>query len=526
MNAEKTSLRGGFASNFGFMMAAVGSAVGLGNIWKFPYITGEYGGGAFVIVYLVCIALVGLPLMYAELIIGRRGGRDILGALRNLTTSKGLAGRLFSYLTGLLAVTAAFLMLAFYSVVAGWTVYYFALSLGLIQGVELGDPAVFATMSGTPQTATICHSIFMLLTIGVVTLGVHSGIEFLCKTLMPLLFAILVAMVGYVAYTGGLDESLTFLFAPDFGKLSSSAVLEALGHAFFTLSLGMGAMVTYGSYLNEERRVIRDSVAIAALDTIVALLAGTVIFAVVFDANLEPSAGPGLLFQTLPTLLVKMPGGALVASVFFVLVVFAAWSSAISLLEVTVAYAVDEFKLPRWLAAWGIGACVWLLGVACATGVTLGNTPLQDGLDDLVSRYMLPIGGLLIAIAAGWFVLPEDSLSGFRHLPRSGPTLGIVWQFLIRFVTPVLVSLVLLWQAGLFNPWLEPEPPAVQSGELSTDGADRPAEQALIAATAGARARWSELPLWREGATIPRRNVRGMTIANERKTPRGVAQSG
>ncbi len=467
MNAENTSQRGGFASNFGFIMAAVGSAVGLGNIWKFPYITGEYGGGAFVVVYLVCIALVGLPLMYAELIIGRRGGRDILGALRNLTTSKGQAGRLFSYFTGLLAVTAAFLMLAFYSVVAGWTLYFFALSLGLISGVTFGDPTVFATMSGTPRTAAICHTLFMLMTIGVVTLGVHRGIEFLCKTLMPLLFAILIALLGYVAYTGGLGESLEFLFEPDFEKLTSSAVLEALGHAFFTLSLGMGAMVTYGSYLKEERRVIRDSVAIAALDTIVALLAGTVIFAVVFRADLEPSAGPGLLFQTLPGLFLKMPGGAFVASAFFGLVAFAAWSSAISLLEVVVAYAVDEFKLPRWLAAWSIGGCVWLLGVACAVGVAIGDTPLQDGLDDLVSRYLLPIGGLLIAIAAGWFVLPADTLSGFRHMPRLGATLGGIWQFLIRFVTPVLVSLVLLWQVGLFDTWLKGGPPAAESGELS-----------------------------------------------------------
>ncbi len=473
MSEENTAKRGGFASNFGFMMAAVGSAVGLGNIWKFPYITGEYGGGAFVLVYLVCIAMVGLPLMYAELIIGRRGGRDILGALSNLTQSKGMPGRLFSYLTGLLAITSAFLMLAFYSVVAGWTVYFFTLSVGFIPGVEFGNPEVFKTMSSTPSTATICHTVFMLLTIGVVTLGVHGGIEFLCKTLMPLLFVILIGMVGYVAYTGGLDESLSFLFRPNFSKLTSSAVLEALGHAFFTLSLGMGAMVTYGSYLKEERRVIRDSVAIAALDTIVALLAGTVIFAVVFQADLEPSAGPGLLFQTLPSLFVKMPGGPFVASVFFALVVFAAWSSAISLLEVVVAYAVDEFNMPRWLAAGGIGACVWLLGVACAVGMTVGETPLQDGLDDLVSRYLLPIGGLLIAIAAGWFVLPKDGLSGFSHMAKLGAPLGAIWQFLIRFVTPVLVSLVLLWQAGLFDTWLKAEPAAAESGELHEDHAQQ-----------------------------------------------------
>jgi NSS family neurotransmitter:Na+ symporter len=298
---------------------------------------------------------------------------------------------------------------------------------------------------------------------------------------MPLLFLILGALVVYVGFTGGLDKSLGFLFRPDFHKLTSSAVLEALGHAFFTLSLGMGAMVTYGSYLKDERRVIRDSVAIAALDTIVALLAGTVIFAIVFNANLEPSAGPGLLFQTLPGLLVTIPGGAVVAPIFFALVVFAAWSSAISLLEVTVAYLVDEFRVPRPLATWVLGAGIWALGIACAIGVTVdfASTPehvvtLQDWLDDLVSRYMLPIGGLLIAIAAGWLVLPADSSSGFGHMKKLGPPLAATWGVLIRFVTPVMVTMVLLWQAGLFDTWLKQVPPAPE-GELPKEVA--PADQ-------------------------------------------------
>jgi neurotransmitter:Na+ symporter, NSS family len=467
--------RGSFGTNFGFMMAAVGSAVGLGNIWKFPYITGEYGGGAFVLVYLLCISLVGLPLMYAELIIGRRGGRDILGALRNLTRSKGLLGIVFSYGTGLMAVLSAFLMLSFYSVVAGWAVYFFAVSTGMIRGIELGDDGVFKNLADNAWTSSVCHTIFMLMTIGVVTLGVHRGIEFLCKTLMPMLFIILVALVGYVAYNGGLDQSLEFLFRPNFHKLTSSAVLEALGHAFFTLSLGMGAMITYGSYLNEERRVIRDSVAIAALDTIVALLAGMVIFAVVFKAGLEPSAGPGLLFKTLPGLFVKMPGGLFVASVFFGLVIFAAWSSSISLLEVVVAYLVDEWRWPRWLASWGLGGCIWLLGLGCA-GVWIGSSALLDGLDDLVSRYMLPIGGLLIAIAAGWLILPEDGLSGFRHMVKTGAALGAIWKFLIRYVTPVMVTLVLLWQVGAFDPWLKGEPTPQQSHALDDSVKDASTE--------------------------------------------------
>lgn len=473
--SDADAKRGSFATNFGFMMAAVGSAVGLGNIWKFPYITGEYGGGAFVLVYLLCIAMVGLPLMYAELIIGRRGGRDILGALRNLTRSKGAVGAVASYVTGAIGVLSSFMMLAFYSVVAGWALYFFVLSTGLLNS-EFGDDAVFATMSSNGRTSALCHTLFMVMTVGVVTLGVHRGIEFLCKTLMPVLFLILFAMVGYVAYTGGLEQSLGFLFRPDFSKLTSSAVLEALGHAFFTLSLGMGAMVTYGSYLQAENRVIRDSVAIAALDTIVALLAGTVIFAVVFQAGLEPSAGPGLLFQTLPSLFVAMPGGTIVAPIFFALVVFAAWSSGVSLLEVVVSYVVDEWKFPRWLAAWGTGAVIWGLGVACAVGLEVMEVPLQDGLDDLVSRYMLPIGGLLISIAAGWLILPEDALSGFRHMVKTGAAMGAIWQVLIRFVTPVMVTLVLLWQAGLFDTWLAGEEPPAAFQEM-IEPVDQPATE-------------------------------------------------
>ncbi|QDT48374.1 sodium-dependent transporter [Symmachiella dynata] len=449
-NVKGNPDRGGFATNFGFIMAAVGSAVGLGNIWKFPYITGEYGGGAFVLVYLICIAIVGLPLMYAELIIGRRGGSDILGAMRNLAAEGSVLGRILAYLTGGMAVASGFLILSFYAVVAGWALHFLAVSLGLMPDAQLGAEGTFAEVAGSAKLSSLWHTIFMALTMIVVMGGIHGGIEKLCKILMPVLFLMLIALLIYVGYTGGLEESLTFLFKPDFHKLSAAAVLEALGHAFFTLSLGMGAIVTYGSYLKSERHVIRDGIAIAFLDTLIALMAGTVIFAVVFHAGLEAEGGPGLLFKTLPALFIKMPYGAAVSSFFFLLVVFAAWSSAVSLLEVVVAYFVDEWKMKRSIATCVFGGLVWGLGIASAC-----DGSVLDFLDNLTTRYMLPLGGLAIAIFAGWFVSYEDRNSGFAPFGVVGEMLAAAWLFTIRFVSPVLIVIVILSKTGALDSFIK-----------------------------------------------------------------------
>jgi len=446
MSDTSKSGRGGFASSLGFMWAAAGSAVGLGNLWKFPYITGEYGGGAFVLVYLVCILIVGLPLMYAELIIGRRGGKDILGALRDLSKGAGLAGTLLSWLAGGMAVLS-------------WAVHFFMLSVG---GLDLGEGAgeTFGALVGNGPVSAAWHTLFMAMTIFVVTRGIKGGIETACKILMPTLVGILSILLVYVAFTGGLGESLAFLFKPDFSKLSGDAVLEALGHAFFTLSLGMGVMVTYGSYLKDERHVVRDGFWVALLDTVIALMAGAVIFAVVFSNDLEASAGPGLLFATLPGLFAGMPGGALVSAAFFLLVVFAALSSAISLLEVVVAYIVDEFGVPRLRATLGMGAVIWLIGLASAFGLNMpvflpealgGGQAVLDTLDNLTTKYLLPLGGLLIAIAAGWMLSKQDRESGFSALRGNGDRLVSSWTFLIRFVTPVLILLVILKGIGIID---------------------------------------------------------------------------
>jgi len=438
------SERVGFGTNFGFIMAAAGSAVGLGNIWKFPYITGEYGGGAFVLVYLGCIALVGLPLMYAELIIGRRGGSDVMGSLRKLIgqtpAGRGLAGA-----TGLLAVASGFLILSFYSVVAGWAIHFLVVSLGIIPMAEGGAEPTFGAVAGSPGWSALWHTIFMALVVGTVCVGVQKGIERICRTIMPALVGILCLLFVYVGVTGGLGESLAFLFKPDFSKLTGDAVLEALGHAFFTLSLGMGAMITYGSYLGDDRHVVRDGIAVAFLDTVIALLAGAVIFAVVFNGDGTPGAGPGLVFVTLPNLFQSMPGGTVLAVAFFVLLIFAAWSSGISLLEVVVAWLVDTWKLPRLGASLGAGGLIWLLGLSAAKwGAVI------DALDNVTTKYMLPGGGLLVAIAAGYLLSREDRNAGFAHMPN-GALLASGFSFLIRYVTPFLVLAVILAKIGLLS---------------------------------------------------------------------------
>ncbi len=438
--------RSHWGSRLGFILAASGSAVGLGNIWKFPYITGEYGGGAFVLVYLACVLLVGFPLMYSELIIGRRAGKNVVGAMRKLTEHCGELGRDLSGFAGTMGVASGLLILSFYSVVGGWAIHFFWVSLDLIPMADEGAGETFGALVGSARLSALWHTVFMGLVVTVVMRGVREGIERACSRLMPALIGILLILLVYVGVTGGLGTSLGFLFRPDFSKLSGPAVLEALGHAFFTLSLGMGAMVTYGSYLENDSNVVRDGAWIAALDTLIALLAGTVIFGVVFAAGLEPGAGPGLVFVTLPDLFATMPGGQAVGIAFFLLLIFAAWSSAISLLEVVLAYFVDEHGVSRAKGAVLIGGVIWLVGVGSAVW-----SPVLDFLDNLTTNYMLPLGGMIIAITAGWLLRPDDRSAGFEALGSAGPLLAAVWLVVIRFVTPVLVLAVILYKMDVLR---------------------------------------------------------------------------
>ena len=341
MASERTSIHGQWSGRLAFILAATGSAVGLGNIWKFPYITGENGGGAFVLIYLVCIAIIGIPIMMAEVMLGRRGRQSPINTMRSLAADEGKS-HYWAYL-GWAGVLAGFLILSYYSVIAGWALaYVFRTGAGVFTGVTSdGAGSIFSTFISSPETLLAWHTIFMVMTMIVVARGVKSGLEKAVRFLMPSLFILLVIMVGYAMNTDSFSAGLDFLFKPDLERLlylrdaeggyvlqadgskifTWNSVLVAMGHAFFTLSLGMGAIMVYGSYLPKNISIAKTSIVIACMDTLVALLAGMVIFPIVFANELAPGSGPGLIFVTLPIAFGQMPAGVLFGTMFFVLLV-------------------------------------------------------------------------------------------------------------------------------------------------------------------------------------------------------------
>lgn len=447
MENGTTSARAQWSNRFVFILAAAGSAVGLGNIWKFPYVTGVNGGGAFVLAYLVCIACIGLPLLISEFLIGRRGAASPSASFARLARADGHSPR-WSW-AGNVGILAAFLILSFYSVVGGWCVAYVieALSGGLSQSDGAATIALFGDLLASPTRLVLWHTVFMLMTVIVVAGGINRGIERLVKVLMPALFLLLVALVGYAATTPGFEQAVSFLFAPDFSSLTIRAVLVALGHAFFTLSLGMAVMIAYGSFLRREVSLPRAACAIAAIDTTVALLAGLAIFSVVFSTpGLEPAAGPGLVFQTVPLAFNDMPGGRFASILFFVLLLFAAWSSSVSVLEPVVERIEGQRGLGRRRAAWLIGVVTWAIGVLCALSfnvlseVTLGGKGLFDLLDILTTHILLPLAGLGAALFVGWRLSAAtlaDELGHAAWIP--------LWRQVLRYLTPLLIAAVFLF---------------------------------------------------------------------------------
>jgi neurotransmitter:Na+ symporter, NSS family len=352
--SSTTSIHGMWSSRLAFILAATGSAVGLGNIWRFPYTAGEYGGGAFVLVYLLCVAAIGVPIMMAEIMLGRRGRQSPINSMRALAREE--AASPLWQLLGWVGILSGFLILSFYSVIAGWTLaYVFRAAGGLFSGVDAaGSEAMFSALVADPERLLAWHTVFMVMTALVVARGVSSGLEQAVRWLMPALFVLLIVMVLYAAQSGQFQAGLAYMFYPDFGRLGArfgEAILSAMGQAFFSLSLGMGAIMIYGSYLNSRASIGQNAAIIAGMDTLVALLAGMAIFPIVLANGLEPGSGPGLIFQTLPIAFGQMPGGSLFGALFFVLLVFAAWTSAISLLEPMVAWLVENRGLSRTRAA-------------------------------------------------------------------------------------------------------------------------------------------------------------------------------
>lgn len=447
---DRRGIHGNWTNRWTFILAATGSAVGLGNIWKFPYIAGENGGGAFVLVYLVCIALIGIPVMMAEVLIGRRGRQSPINSMHFVTQEAGLSKHWAGI--GWMGVIAGLCIMSFYSVVAGWALKYItvAASGGFTGASAATISAGFDDLLAAPLALTLWHSLFVVMTAGVVALGVNRGLGSVAKYMMPFLFFALLVLVIYSYTHGNFQRGLHFLFDFNFAALSWSGALKALGHAFFTLSLGMGAIMAYGAYMPNNASIGRTILTVGALDTLVALVAGMAIFPIVFATPaLEPGAGPGLLFVSLPVAFGGMPMGTVFGTLFFILIALAAWSSAVSLIEPGVAWLVESKNLTRLQATLLLTGTAWFVGLSAVLSFNLWEsfkpffllykTPF-DFLDFLTSQLLLPLGGLFIAVFVGWFMQRRVVE---HELEAEGHPLFDVWRFVLRYISPVLIAVVM-----------------------------------------------------------------------------------
>jgi NSS family neurotransmitter:Na+ symporter len=451
-----TEQRGNWSSSVGFVLAATGSAIGLGNLWKFPFITWNNNGGAFVLVYLVCIAAVGLPIMMAELLIGRKTQKSVVGAMKDAV------GPAWG-IVGAWGVLCGFILLSYYTVIAGWSLYYFARAVGwTVAGVGPGGQAgdIFGAQVANSGLQIALSLGFSCATVAVVYFGIQKGIERIAKLFLPILFLILLLMLVSALGMSGAGEAITFIFRPSFSELEPSGVLEALGHSFFTLSLGMGAMVTYGSYIARDQSIVKASAVIVVLDTVIALVATVIMFSVIFSvAGMSEQVGSstvGMLFISLPELFyTEVPFGTILGPLFYVLVALAALTSTISLLEVVASYVIDERGVDRHKATLLCGAGVFVFTIFAA--VSFGGAPFFSTLaifdgktgwfenaDHFVSNWMLPTGGLAITLAAGWAMTRESTESELVDGSEPGWFRYGVWRFFIRFVAPVAVSAIVI----------------------------------------------------------------------------------
>lgn len=441
-----------FSSRIGIVAAAAGSAVGLGNIWKFPYVAGNNGGAAFILMYLFFIVLIGMPVMLSEFALGRKARRNVHGVFKRL------APRSLWHIVGYMGIGAAFMILAFYGVVAGWSLEYIVNSLSgafIDKSPEQID-FMFDDFVRSSLRPVIWQLVFMASTAFIVVAGVKKGIEKYAKILMPLLFVMIVILVFRSITLPGAQQGLTFLFQPDFSKITTTSALEALGQAFFSLSLGMGALMTYGSYIGQEDNLGSITLQVSVADTVIAILAGLAIFPAVFAFGINPAEGPGLVYKTLPVVFQQMPAGSFFSAVFFSLLLIAALTSSISLLEVVVAYFVEELKMTRRNATIMAAALISIFGILCS--LSLGSVSIElfgrnffDLLEFISSNLLLPLGGLLIAVFVGWIlkgkrIKKEISNNQILHLRFFG-----VFMVLIKFIVPIAITLVFLSGIGLIN---------------------------------------------------------------------------
>ncbi|XKF15528.1 sodium-dependent transporter [Halomonas sp. BLK-85] len=435
-----------WSSRMTFVLAAAGSAVGLGNIWRFSYLVGDSGGAAFVLVYLACVALVGMPILLSEWMIGRRGQQNPIDSMVTLAKQSGISKSWA--LIGFSGVLAGFLILSFYSVIGGWSLNY---TLNAVTGTFTGQDAdsigdIFSNMLASPGTLLLWHSAFMLLVVGIVARGVTQGIESAVRSMMPALVILMLILAGYGMTTGHFGEALGFMFSPDWGALDGGVVLAAMGQAFFTLSLGMGIMMAYGSYLGEDVNLLSTARTVIIIDTAIALLAGLAIFPIVFANGMSAGEGPGLIFVTLPIAFGNMTGGIVLGLMFFLLLTFAALTSAISLLEPTVEMLEERTGLSRLTATVISGGAVWLLGVAALLSFNLWSEVLFLGLnifdllDTFTAKILLPLTGLGAIVFVAW-CLKRQSVEKELGLSSTGIR---VWNIIGRYIAPIGVIAVFI----------------------------------------------------------------------------------
>ncbi|NLK34956.1 MAG: sodium-dependent transporter [Gracilibacteraceae bacterium] len=436
-----TEKRENWGSRFGFLMAAAGSAVGLGNIWRFPYLTGMNGGGAFILIYLGCVALIGLCIMTAEFAVGRRSGLAAVGAYKSVSDKWSFAGAL--------GVLSGFFIMGFYPVVGGWSMAYIAKSFtGLLAVPEaIGD--VFGGFISAPVEPLVWMVIYLAINVFIVSKGVQGGIEAAGKVMMPLLYVLLAAIIFRTISLPGAGEGLKFLLAPDFSKVTGQTFLAALGQAFFSLSLGMGCMITYGSYLNKEEKLPANALIVTTMDTSVALLAAVAIFPALFAFGIEPTAGPGLVFIVLPQVFAQMGSlGPVFSALFFLLLFIAALTSSVSLLEVVVAYLIDQHRMERKKAVYITSAIMAVmcilssLSMGAMSGFKIFGVGFFDFFDILTDKIFLAIGGGLLAIFVGFFMKKED----LKDELTNGGTVSFpafeLWYNLTKYVVPVIIAVI------------------------------------------------------------------------------------
>ena len=442
-----------WSSGFTFILAAVGAAVGLGNIWKFPYVVGVSGGGAFVLVYLGCVLFIAIPILITELWIGRAGGHSPPIAMANVAKQAGLSPGRWS-LVGYMAMIVGYFIATYYSVIAGWTLAYIVKA-----GSGFGDaePAAVAAqfdgMLADPVALTMWHTVFMAIALLIVGRGLKGGIEKAVTILMPALFAMLLLMIGYAAVAGDFSAGISFLFSTDFSKIDSGTVLVAIGQAFFSISVAMGLLMTYGSYVPKDVSLTKSALIIAGADTLVALLAGLMIFPLVFGNELDPGSGPGLIFRTLPAAFADMPGGVVFGVIFFVLLAFAAVTSIIALIEPIVRFAEGKWHMKRRTALLVFGSLAWALGLLTVFSLNIwsdvaplgqfkafeGKTPF-DLIDYFTANVMMPLGGILMALFVGWRIKPQTLA---KDLSFGSAVMFNAWIWMIRVVVPLAILWVL-----------------------------------------------------------------------------------